>query len=351
MNRQIESALPVEVVASIGATLSKEEEKVTVIIPVYNVCSFVGKCIESVIAQRYSNLEIILVNDGSQDGSGEICDQYAEKDRRIRVIHKENGGVSAARNSGLDVATGEWICFVDGDDFVFPDYVGYMLAMAKKHDAEIALTTRMFGNFDGVQTEHDVIRVWTAEDAVEAILCYNVPIGCYCKIFKKSFLDGVRFIPEVFIGEGFNFNVAAFQKATKVVSGCMKVYYYRRDNPTSAMTKFSIKKCECGLKALQIIRDNLVIHTDRIDKAWEFANWRTHSDFYDMFVLAKVQKEYPDIYRGCLAVTREKAMTAFKVPTSKQNKIRAIVMLICPALIPLAMQLRKLRFNVKVDNR
>ena len=97
--------------------------------------------------------------------------------------------------------------------------------------------------------------------AVEAILCYKVPIGCYCKIFKREIMETTRFMPEVFIGEGFNFNIAAFQKSTKTVAGSLKTYYYRRDNPTSAMTKFSIQKCECGLLALEIIKEKLQIRS------------------------------------------------------------------------------------------
>lgn len=112
----------------------------------------------------------------------------------------------------------------------------------------------MFGNFDNYQTRHDEIVVWNKEDAVEAILCYKVPIGCYCKLFRAELLKEVRFISEIFIGEGFNFNIAAFQKAERIVAGKRKIYYYRRDNPTSAMTKFSVEKCECGLLALQEIK-------------------------------------------------------------------------------------------------
>lgn len=310
-----------------------------------------GKCIESICAQNYVNLEIILVDDGSKDESGSICDRYAKADERIKVIHKKNNGVSAARNSGLDIASGEWVCFVDGDDFVMPDYVGYMLALAKGYNAEIAVTTKMFGNFDESQEIADNIQQWTNEDAVEAILCYRVPIGCYCKLFKRTFLKTTRFIPEVFIGEGFNFNISAFQKATRVVAGSIKTYYYRRDNPTSAMTKFSIKKCECGLWALEVIKQNLTIHTERIELAWKFANWRTHSDFYDMFVLAKAQKGHLDMYQKCLNVTKKQALIALKVPTTEQNKIRAVVMRICPMVIPLMMELRKRCYHVAVNNR
>ena len=102
---------------------------VSVIIPIYNVENFVEKCIESILFQTIQNLEIILVDDGSSDGSGDICDVYAKKDARIKVIHKKNGGVSSARNMGISNATGEYICFVDGDDFVADDYIEYLLRL------------------------------------------------------------------------------------------------------------------------------------------------------------------------------------------------------------------------------
>lgn len=197
----------------------------------------------------------------------------------------------------------------------------------------------------------DDVRIWTGEDAVEAILCYKVPIGCYCKMFKREVLKTTRFIPEVFIGEGFNFNVAAFQKSNRILAGKLKTYFYRRDNPTSAMTKFSIKKCECGLKALDIIKENLQIHTDRVQTAWEFADWRTHSDFYDAMVLAKVKNEYPEFYRKCLNVTKQRTLVALKVPTTRSNKIRAILMRVCPAIIPFMLKIREKRHNVNISHR
>ena len=328
-----------------------ESVKVSIIVPIYNVEKFLPKCIESIINQEYENIEIILVDDGSPDNSGEICEHYKKIDNRIVVIHKENAGVSEARNTGIDYATGDYICFIDGDDFVMPDYVSYLLELALNNKADISLTTEMFGNFDEKQIKKDVIDIWNNEDAVEAILCYRVPIGCYCKLFRADLLKDVRFIPEIFIGEGFNFNIAAFQRAKKIVKGKRKTYYYRRDNPTSAMTKFSIQKCECGLLALEVIKNDLTIHTDRIEKAWAFANWRTHSDFYDMCVLAKAERDYPEMYKKCLKATKQDALTALQVPTSMQNKIRAVAMWIYPRMIPLVMKARKFRYHVNVSNR
>lgn len=342
--------LPAKTVQFIKQKLEGITDKVSIIIPVYNVAPFVAICIESLIGQNYRNIEIILVDDGSTDESGKICDIYAEKDSRIRVIHKNNAGVSSARNSGMEICTGDYVCFVDGDDYVMEDYVSYLLALAIEYDADVALTTQMFGNFDETQGNEDCISVWSGEDAVEAILCYRVPIGCYCKLFKREIIEMTRFIPDIFIGEGFNFNVDAFQKSNRVVAGKLKNYYYRRDNPNSAMTKFSINKCECGLRALEVIKNNLRFDSKRICEAWKFANWRTHSDFYDMCVLAGVKEEYPKMYKKCLSVTRQNALIALKVPVSRQNKIRAIIMSVCPRAIPLAMRVRKWKYHVDISN-
>lgn len=107
--------------------MMNESVKVSVIVPIYNVEKYIGKCILSIIEQTYKNIEIILVDDGSLDDSGNIADEYATRDNRIKVIHKANAGVSAARNSGLDAATGDFVCFSDGDDYVMPNYVEHLL--------------------------------------------------------------------------------------------------------------------------------------------------------------------------------------------------------------------------------
>ncbi|MEG1313359.1 MAG: glycosyltransferase, partial [Bacilli bacterium] len=98
-----------------------DSPKLSIIVPVYNVDKYINKCIESILAQTFTDFELLLVNDGSLDSSGSICDEYEKKDSRIKVFHKENGGVSSARNLGLENARGEWIAFVDGDDWISPE--------------------------------------------------------------------------------------------------------------------------------------------------------------------------------------------------------------------------------------
>ena len=110
----------VHIISTKGATMAKSD-LISIVIPVYKAEQYLDQCISSVVNQSYRNLEIILVDDGSPDQCGKLCDEWAEKDKRIRVIHKENGGLSDARNAGLDIASGEYIGFVDSDDFVHPE--------------------------------------------------------------------------------------------------------------------------------------------------------------------------------------------------------------------------------------
>ena len=115
---------------------------VSVIVPVYNVEEYLGRCVDSILSQTHSNLEVILVDDGAKDSSGSICDSYAEKDSRVRVIHKENGGLSSARNAGIDIAGGDWLEFVDSDDWLEPDAVESLLTAAVTHQVELAVGGR-----------------------------------------------------------------------------------------------------------------------------------------------------------------------------------------------------------------
>lgn len=328
----------------------KNNIKVSIIVPIYNMEKYLSKCIESIINQTYQNLEIILVDDGSTDNSGKIADEYAIKDNRIRVIHKRNAGVSSARNTGIDNATGEYVCFADADDYLMEDYVEYLLELIVKHNADVSLTKEMYTTFYTNQTKEDVVEEYTAEKATIEILIYNIPIGVYCKMFKRDFLGkNIRFVSNIFIGEGFNFNTTCFQRANKVVAGHKKIYFYRRNNPSSATTKFSLKKWENGLFAIENIKKNFVIKSNKIMEAWKYANWHTHCDVFNLLVISGTEKQYPDMYRKCLQIARKQLWYSFKVPIRFREKIRAIIILIYPRLIPKLMILRNKKYMKESD--
>lgn len=329
--------------------MMNESVKVSVIVPIYNVEKYIGKCILSIIEQTYKNIEIILVDDGSLDDSGNIADEYATRDNRIKVLHKTNAGVSAARNSGLDAATGDFVCFSDGDDYVMPNYVEHLLKLCLTYHADVAYTVDMYTTFHNEHIANNQVKVITPEDATENILCYKVPIGVYSKLFNREFLvkNNIRFLEDVYIGEGFNFNTACFQRANKVVMSNERIYFYRRDNEASAMTKFKAAKCQMALKAIDIIKENLVLKSARIENAWTFAYWHTHFDMYCWIVNAKAKNENVELYKKCRYVSQSKVYIAFSVPTKRTERIRGFLGLIAPYIVAKLMLWRSNRTKSK----
>ena len=152
------------------------EDLITVIVPVYKVEKYIRRCIESIINQTYRNLEIILVDDGSPDDCGKICDEYAKKDNRIKVIHKENGGLSDARNKALDLANGKYVIFVDSDDYIEKNAIGYLYKLIQKYNTDIAIGL-VNSIYDGeknsiLKNKESNIKVYNKEQALETML-YN----------------------------------------------------------------------------------------------------------------------------------------------------------------------------------
>ena len=129
---------------------------ISVIVPVYKVENFLDRCVESIVGQTYENLEIILVDDGSPDNCPAMCDKWAEKDGRIKVIHKENGGVSSARNAALDIVSGDYICFVDSDDWIDPGMYEFLYKNSQKYDADISCCGIFDDYDDGRQTYYGI---------------------------------------------------------------------------------------------------------------------------------------------------------------------------------------------------
>ncbi len=119
--------------------MKKVEDLISVVVPIYNVAEYLNECIDSILDQDYKTTEILLIDDGSTDHSGKICNEYARKHRNIRVIHQENAGLSAARNKGLSVAKGYYICFIDSDDYILPGYLSEMIKTIKKENADICV--------------------------------------------------------------------------------------------------------------------------------------------------------------------------------------------------------------------
>lgn len=155
---------------------------VSIVVAIYKSERFLDKLITSIIEQTYSNLDIILVDDGSPDNSGAVCDRYAKKDNRIRVIHKPNGGTCDARNKGIEQANGEYLVIIDGDDWLAPDYIEYLLGLIQRPGVNMSMTDSVFTSRDLVQNDGDSIIELTSEEAIAEIIypCSPLDLGIRC---------------------------------------------------------------------------------------------------------------------------------------------------------------------------
>lgn len=213
------------------------EETISVIVPVYNVEAFLPKCLDSVTGQTYRNLEILLIDDGSTDSSGQICDQYARKDSRIRVIHQENQGLAAARNTGLDEAAGAYVAFVDSDDWIDRDMYEFLYRLMHEHGADLAICRlrRILSSsvVDGSTGELLVCDGLTAfEQMVRGI--YPLGIGVFNKLYKKDLVEGLRF-PSGKLIEDLYFTPHVLYRCEKCVYQDTAKYNYLQERPGSIM--------------------------------------------------------------------------------------------------------------------
>ena len=257
--------------------------KISVIVPIYNVEKLLRKCLDSLIAQTYKNLEIILVEDGSPDNCGRICDEYAEKDDRIIVIHQENAGVCAARNAALEIATGDYYGFADPDDYLEPDMFEYLITNLKKHDADISCCRYYRHLRDGrvIKKTDGELYIFSREEAIKELLKINtIKAVFWNKLFKKELFEGVTF-PEGLIYEGTIMVHRLFQKCDKIVYLPEAKYYYY-DFEESYVNNKSLKH-QCNYVLAQIIR-----YTDLVDEFPELKRKMIKKIFTEISILTKI---------------------------------------------------------------
>jgi glycosyltransferase involved in cell wall biosynthesis len=221
---------------------------ISIIIPVYKVEPYLRKCVDSVFAQTYTNLEIILVDDGSPDNCGNICDEYAEKDKRIVVIHKENGGLSDARNAGLDIMKGEYVAFVDSDDWVSAKYVEDMYENLKKYDADISLSGTIYvyenNKKDTVLPINGNEGLYTQKEAVENLFYQKgiYPSAC-SKLYKSKLFETIRY-PKGKLNEDSAITYKIFCLCDKISYTNANNYYYLQRIGSIENSLFSPKKMD-----------------------------------------------------------------------------------------------------------
>jgi glycosyltransferase involved in cell wall biosynthesis len=215
--------------------------EVSVLIPVYNTEKFLPKCLDSVLSQTYSDLQIVLIDDGSKDASWEICQEYASRDARIEAWHQENKGVAATRNSLLDKVNGDYVLFVDSDDWIEPDMVEFLINKAKENEAEVTVCGMVINN-STVRKEYTE-SILNQEECVRAFLFHSELRGSLCnKLVATNLLHNVRFHPGLSYGEDALFCWHFFQNAQKIVMTDRQLYHYRMNETSISHQSFGEKK-------------------------------------------------------------------------------------------------------------
>lgn len=314
---------------------------VSVIIPAHNVEDYLEACVKSIQLGTYRNIEIVLVENGSIDSTGAICDSLALDDNRISVFHSDSIGVSSARNYGINNSQGDYVCFVDADDLVSKDYIQYLVSLILKEKVNIALSTNIvtfYGSENDVEnvTQEEIVeRTDNSEEALEEILLYKMTVvSCFSKIFKRSFLikRNIKFIDNLFIGEGFNFNVLAFNNTNTIAFSNKPIYFYRINNPNSAMTKVNVNKIFNGLLALNYLEKTLKQRSNRIEKALNYAKWHTNFDFLMTMLSGKNIGSNEELFNNLVLETKKGRQVSKSLPISLKEKLKANCASLSPVL-------------------
>ena len=279
-----------------------ENDLISIIIPVYKVEKYLEKCIESVLKQTYTNLQIILVDDGSPDNCGKICDEYAKKDLRIEVIHKVNGGLSDARNVGIAKTKGKYIGFVDSDYYIKEDMYEILINLIKEYDADVSICN-LYDVIDGKEyirnNENGIQEYSRLEILKEVLLDKNIQSYAWNKLYKKELFDEIKYpIGKKYEDIGTTFYV--FEKCNKIVVTSKPEYYYlkRSDSLVNNVTESTV------LDYTDIIIQRYLYTQKNIEELRKYNNYylaktliTAHNDIELLGSISeKMQEKYKELY-------------------------------------------------------
>ncbi len=319
------------------------EDLISVIIPIYNVEKYLPKCLSSVLAQTYKKLEVILVDDGSSDGSGAICDSFAEKDSRVKAIHKQNGGVSAARNDALDIATGDYIGFVDGDDWIEPEYFEKLHSACRDNDADIA-ACNIYGWYyiDGsFVCKKDSIEysdcVMTRDELSDNMKLMQ---GEICnKLFKRELIGNTRFKTEFHASEDTYFVIENLAKANRAVFLSYYGYNYFKLRPGNVKTSDISEKYLTILDSTEAVCELMSKEGPKGEECGaEYLAYHLESCMKKLFTSRNISRETERYAKKRIRRHIKKHFARFKKYKTKKYCIMLILFYVSPPLCKAAMK-------------
>ena len=267
-------------------------EKISVIVPVYNVEQYLERCVDSIINQTYTNLEIILVNDGSTDNSGKLCDELAKKDERIRVIHKENGGLSDARNRGIDESESDLVGFIDSDDYIDSDMYEVLLKNLNDTDADLSMCALydVYNNTPEAQVTNKETWKLSSEQAIKMVMEAKIlSVTAVNKLYRKSLFSDLKFEAGKIAEDAF-IMIKLLDKCEKIVATNEKKYYYVHRENSITTQKFSTK----FLNVIEAYEQNSNIILEKYPKLKDVAQTRMNWAYFYVLDRLLLDDNYND---------------------------------------------------------
>lgn len=312
-----------------------ENYKISVIIPVYNIAEYLPQCLDSVINQTHKNLEIIVVDDGSTDNSGNVIDEYAKKDNRIVKISKNNSGVSDTRNKGIDIATGDYIGFVDGDDYIEPEMYEFLLNNALKYDADISHCGYQMvfpSHIDYYYNTGEIIIQDNKKGIIDLLEGQRIEPSPCNKLYKRDIVKDIRMPLDIRINEDYFFNVMVFANAKKSVFEDKPLYHYilrKNSATTSSINEHKIFDCE-------IVRERIVEYFKNDNEIYKIAVnnlLRSQINIMRNFATNKSAKIFIDRKKEIKSKIKKLYFEMkSKGILNRRAKIDCILILYCPVL-------------------
>ena len=296
--------------------MTEHKDLISIIVPVYNMEQYLERCINSIWQQTYTNLEIILVDDGSTDKSPQMCDEYASKDSRIKVVHKQNGGLSDARNAGLAIANGTYIGFVDSDDWIEPDMYECMYEACMEHEAQIAIC-----RYAQVYKDHTVqggnqkITAFDREELMKIYIGghddYIIYNSVWSKLFAREIVEGVQF-PVGRNSEDIMYTTKAFCKVEKGVYIDKCLYHYVLDRDGSIM---NVKRTE------RMFQDEIPFWKEHMEYIRRYVSEQM-GDYAAYYFYRRLLQYYLDLNKN--VQTKADATRLAKIMHKEKDKIQQV---------------------------
>lgn len=302
--------------------------KISVIVPVYNVEKYLIRCVDSILGQTYKNLEIILVNDGSTDESGKMCDRYAKENENIKVVHRKNGGLAAARNSGLDIATGDYIAFVDSDDWIDSDMYEWMLSLATENNADIVRC----GYYIDKEGEKPIPAyectgklLYTDEQRRCEMVRDSYKAASACtKLYKREIIADKRFDETMLANEDWGFNYDLLKNVKNTVYYDLPKYHYFQRSESIMRSKKNIRNRMNIIRVLNYFLESEMANQMVYEYALEgYANHMSGLLYYILISAGSRANEYKEV-RKMIVQHRDEILH-----TIKDEKLKKKIRLIC----------------------